>query len=407
MPKALPRAEFIALIAMMFAGIALSTDAMLPVFPQMAKDLTPNDLNAIQLVVTVFLLGIGIGTIFTGPLSDSYGRKPVIFGGVVLFVGGASLSVFAQSLEVLLIARFLQGLGASGPRVVAMAVVRDLYSGRQMARIVSFVMILFTLVPAAAPLVGQEIARYFGWRGIFVLFVLYATTYTIWMLLRLPETLKLENRRSFRFPQILAGLSEILRKRTVLLAIAAQGMCLGMIFLVVSLTQQIFDVTFDRADSFPLWFGAVALLAASSGFLNAVLVTRVSLVRIIRGILTAQIVFSLIFTIVWQQNLPLDIMFFIFIAWKTTIFFQAGLTMGNLNAIAMEPLGHIAGIGASVIGSSATILAVMVVIPIGLTFDGTPMPLCLGTLGMAVTALFLMTRSGFESDKKVMPRTQS
>jgi DHA1 family bicyclomycin/chloramphenicol resistance-like MFS transporter len=159
-------------------------------------------------------------------------------------------------------------------------------------------------------------------------------------------------------------------------------------------------VTFDRADSFPLWFGAVALLAASSGFLNAVLVTRVSLVRIIRGILTAQIVFSLIFTIVWQQNLPLDIMFFVFIAWKTTIFFQAGLTMGNLNAIAMEPLGHIAGIGASVIGSSATILAVMVVIPIGLTFDGTPMPLCLGTLGMAVTALFLMTRSGFESDKK-------
>ena len=187
--------EFIALIAMLFATIAFSIDAMLPALPEIAATLTPLDPNKAQLIVTSFVLGMGIGTLFAGPLSDSFGRRNVIVGGAVLYCAAAAIAMVAPSLETVLAARVLQGLGAAGPRVVSLALVRDLYKGREMARVVSFAMMIFTLVPAVAPLAASGIIAAWGWRAIFAAFILFAILAVVWMMLRQPETLPRAARR--------------------------------------------------------------------------------------------------------------------------------------------------------------------------------------------------------------------
>ena len=167
--RRLSQPEFIAMIAAAMALTAFSIDSMLPALPEIAQALTPDGPNRAQLVLTSFVLGMGIGTIFTGPLSDSFGRKPVILGGALLYVIGATLAGQAESLETMLASRIIQGLGVAGPRVVAIAIVRDLYQGRPMASIMSYAMMIFTLVPAVAPLLGSYIIVSFGWRAVFSL----------------------------------------------------------------------------------------------------------------------------------------------------------------------------------------------------------------------------------------------
>ena len=170
----LPLPEFIALIAMLFATIAFSIDAMLPALPEIAQELTPADPNKAQLIVTSFVLGMGLGTLFAGPLSDSFGRRNVILAGAVLYCAASAVAMIAPSLETVLAARVVQGLGAAGPRVVSLALVRDLYKGREMARIMSFAMMIFMVAPAAAPLLGQQIISLAGWHAIFIAFILFA-----------------------------------------------------------------------------------------------------------------------------------------------------------------------------------------------------------------------------------------
>jgi len=189
--KTLSRAEFIALTAMMMATIAFSTDAMLPAFPEIARELTPAEPNRAQLIISFFLLGMAIGTLFVGPLADAFGRKPVIAGAATLFCTGAIIAWFAPTLEMLLLGRILQGIGAAGPRVVTVALVRDLFSGREMARIYSFMFLIFSLVPAIAPTIGYVLISWTGWRAIFLSFVVFSLICTLWMMLRQPETLAL------------------------------------------------------------------------------------------------------------------------------------------------------------------------------------------------------------------------
>ena len=197
-PRKLGQTEFLALMAMLFATIAFSTDAMLPALPTIENELTPDAPNRAQLIVTSFLLGMGVGTLITGPLSDSFGRKPTVLAFAALYIGGAFLAWVAPSLELLLAARVIQGLGAAGPRVVGLAIVRDLYSGREMARLVSFIFLVFSLFPAFAPLIGEGVIALAGWRAIFIAFMAFSLISVIWMALRLPETLAPEDRRPLR-----------------------------------------------------------------------------------------------------------------------------------------------------------------------------------------------------------------
>nr|WP_321252685.1 MFS transporter [uncultured Ruegeria sp.] len=394
MTNRMSRGEFIALIAMMFATIAFSIDSMLPALPEIGAELSPDDVNRAQLILTSFVLGMGLGTFFTGPISDALGRKPVIFGGAVLYIVASAVAWASSSLELVLAARVLQGLGAAGPRVVAMAIIRDLYSGREMARIISIAMMIFTLVPAIAPMLGAGVIALFGWRGIFVSFILFALIVVTWMGKRLPESLAREDRRPFRMPLLVAATHEMMSHPTVRLSILVQTLCMGILFTMLTMVQPVYDVIHDSADSFPFWFGFVALMSGSASLLNAAIVVRVGMRRVVTWALGAQILITSCVIFLNMANLTSAASFAVFVFWQTTIFFMAGVTLGNLNAIAMEPMGHIAGMAASVIGSISTVLAAAIAAPVGLLFDGSVTPLTTGILAMCVMAFGVMVHMG-------------
>ncbi|KUJ81969.1 multidrug effflux MFS transporter [Ruegeria profundi] len=386
--------EFIALIAMMFATIAFSIDSMLPALPEIGAQLSPDDVNRAQLILTSFVLGMGIGTFFVGPLSDAFGRKPVIFVGSALYIVSAAVAWASSSLELLLVARVAQGIGCAAPRVVSMAVIRDLYAGREMARIVSIAMMIFTLVPAVAPMLGAGMIAIAGWRGIFASFILFSVVTVLWMGLRLPESLKKEDRRPLRLSLMASAAREMFNHPTVRVSIFVQTLCLGMLFTMLTMVQPVYDVIHDSADSFPFWFGFVALMAGSASLLNAALVIRVGMRRLVTWALGAQIIVTSSVIVLNMMPLSANMSFAVFVFWQTSIFFTAGMTMGNLNAIAMEPMGHIAGMAASVIGAFSTVLAAAIAAPIGLLFDGSLTPLTTGILVMSATGFGLMLHMG-------------
>lgn len=384
------RTEFVALIAMIFAIVAFSVDAMLPALPQIGEELSPDMVERAPWILSMFLIGMGLGTFFTGPLSDAFGRRRVIFAGAALYILCSAIAWASTTLEVMLAARLFQGLGAAGPRVVALAVVRDLFSGREMARIMSLTMMIFTLVPAIAPLLGAQIIWAFGWRGIFIAFMIFSFASVFWLGIRLPETLPQDRRRPLRLRLMGAAVREMFAHPIVRLSIFVQTFAMGMLFLTLMQVQQIYATTYDKEASFPYWFGIVALIAGSASLLNALLVVRVGMKRLVTLMLAAQIIISGSFLLFNLGAGPYGFTFFVI--WQTCMFFQAGLTLGNLNALAMEPMGHIAGMAASVIGAFATVAAAALTAPLGLLFDGTARPLVACILVMAVAGLLLMMR---------------
>ncbi|PZQ99596.1 MAG: multidrug MFS transporter [Cereibacter sphaeroides] len=389
--EGLHQTEFIALVAMLFATIAFSIDSMLPALPSIAAELSPTNPNAAQLVITSFVFGMGIGTFFAGPISDAYGRKAVILGGSALYCLGAIAAWAAPSLELVLAARVLQGLGAAAPRIVSLAMVRDKYSGRAMAQIISFAMIVFMLVPALAPAMGMGIIHLVGWRGLFLAFLLFAVVANLWLGLRQPETLPPERRRPLHFGTLASAFVEVFSHRTVQIATGVMALCFGMLFGTISSIQPIFEQSFDKGDTFPLWFALIALFSALSSFTNASLVMRLGMRLLITTALTAILVLSAVMVgLTFSGLLPHAWYFTAFVIWMVGMFFMMGMVMGNLNALAMEPVGHIAGMAASATGAISTVLGVALAAPLGLAFDGTPLPLLLGILVLAVVGRALM-----------------
>lgn len=390
----LGRVEFVAMIAMMFATIAFSMDAMLPALPEIAAELAPEMASRAPLILTAFFLGMGLGTFLAGPLSDAYGRRRVVFFGIAIYVVAAAVAYASSTLEVMLIARVFQGIGASGPRVVSAAIIRDLFVGREMARIISFVMMVFTLVPVLAPALGALIITVTGWRGIFIAFIVFALTAAAWMALRLPETLPVERRRPLRLNLMGAAVLEMFSHPTVRLSILVQTLAMSMLIITLMLVQPIYSDVFDRASSFPFWFGGIALAAGSASLLNAVLVVRYGMRRLVTITLGAQIILSGMMLAFDLTGAAEPYGFAAFVIWQTCLFFQAGLTLGNLNAIAMEPMGHIAGMAASVTGAFSTVIAALIVVPISAFFNGTVTPLIVSILVMAAGGFVLMLYMG-------------
>ena len=389
--KNLGRVEFIALQAMLMAITAFAIDAMLPALPDIAQQLSPGNPNRAQLIVTSFVLGMGIGTLFAGPISDAYGRKPVIIAGFAVFCVGAALASVAQSLEMLLAARVLQGLGVAAPRIVPVALIRDLYSGREMASIISFATMIFMLMPAVAPAFGTVIIQGFGWRGLFASFIVFALFSALWLGLRQPETLPPANRRPLRPKLLWQGLREVLSHHTVVMCIAVMTMGFGVLFGTLSSTQQIFDITFRRGESFALWFGLIALLSLPAGFLNARLVGRLGMRRLVTLTFLAQLgITVIVLVLIRSAILPDQYAFAAYVVWAVSVFSMANIVFGNLNAIALAPLGHIAGLASSIVIAAATVLAVAVAAPLGLMFDGTPVPLLVGVTVLLALAIGLM-----------------
>jgi DHA1 family bicyclomycin/chloramphenicol resistance-like MFS transporter len=308
---------------------------------------------------------------------------------------GAYVAIQAQTLEALLVARVIQGLGVAAPRVVTLALVRDLYEGRRMAQIMSFVMTVFLIVPSLAPSAGAAIVAVTGeWRSIFWAFILFGATGALWLNIRQRETLARENRRPFRFTPLRAAAVEVLSNRMVLLYIAVLSLGFGQMFALLTSIQQLYAETFGRGETFPLWFLAGGLISAGGTILNAALVMRLGMRRLAIAAYAFQTVIAGGYLVFWLTGLIPDwLAFGLFFFWSTSLFFMAGLTFGNLNALAMQPMGHIAGMAASVVGALSTVLSVVIAAPIGLAFDGTPVPLLAGTVVCSALALMLMRKS--------------
>ncbi|ATQ54491.1 multidrug effflux MFS transporter [Paracoccus yeei] len=388
-----PLPEFIAMMALVFAVIAFSIDSMLPALPQIAQTLTPENVNRAQLVLTAFMAGMGVGLFVAGPLSDTFGRKPVITLGFAIYALASIAAVFAQSLEMLLVARFVQGLGAAGPRIVSLALVRDLYQGREMARITSFVMMIFILVPAVAPSVGAVVIHLVGWRGVFGSFVLLALVGSLWVNLRQPETLPPARRRPLNLANLMGSAREVLGHRQVQLVTIIMTLGFGQMFALLSSAQQLFSEAYGKGDQFPLWFAGMALLAGTGTVLNARYVVRLGMRRIVKSAYAMQVVVSgTMLVLVWGDLLPEPLRFPAFFFWAVSVFFMAGVTFGNLNAMALQHMGHVAGMAASVVAAVSTIGAVLIAAPVGQLYDGTALPMVLATLACSGLALLLMRR---------------
>ncbi|MBJ3762967.1 multidrug effflux MFS transporter [Maribius pontilimi] len=388
------RVEFVAMVAVLFSTIAFSIDAMLPALPQIAERLSPDEPNRAQLVVTSFIFGMGVGTLLAGPISDTVGRKAAILGGLAIYGFGAVLAVQAQSLETLMAARVVQGLGAAGPRIVSQAMIRDRYEGREMAQIMSFVMMIFILVPAMSPAAGSFVIDLAGWRAIFWSFVLFGLIGGTWLALRQPETLPSEARFPLRLGVVWLALKETLSRADVRIYIAVLTLGTGQMFALISSVQPVYDQALGLADSFQWWFMATAILAGTGTIVNAALVMRLGMRRLAITAYAAQALISAALILAHLLDLvPEGAALPFFFAWSVSVFFMVGLTFGNLNSLALQPLGHIAGTAASVIGAISTVLGVLIAVPIGLAFDGTPLPLVIGTGVCSALAFLLMRRT--------------
>ena len=380
--------EFVALMALMISLAALSIDAMLPALSDIGADLAVENANDLQLIITVLFAGMAIGQLIYGPFSDSYGRKPAIYLSIAVFIVGSLCALLAQEYRLMLIGRFLQGLGAAGPRIVSIALVRDQHKGRDMARVMSFIMSVFILVPVFAPALGQIVLFYTDWRAIFLVLLLLAVFILCWFAIRQTETLTKENRVPLSLSKLKAELSEVFSYRTTVAYGVTSGLIFGALVGYLSSIQAIFQVQYQVGVKFAFYFGVIALAIGLATLINSKLVMRLGMHFLCRWALICMTSVSMIFylyTWAWaiQPNLWLLIVYF------SVCFFCIGILFGNLNALAMEPLGHIAGIGSAVIGSLGTFIAVPIGIIIGHHNNGTVLPLVLGFTVLSLMALLL------------------
>ena len=366
--------EFVPLIALLMSLVALAIDAMLPALPAIGRDLGAARPNDVQFVITAAFLGLGLGQMIFGPLSDRIGRRPAIHAGLALFAAGCLMSVFAPDFETMIAGRVLQGFGAAGPRVVVMALVRDRYEGTRMARILSFAMAVFILVPAVAPALGQAVQWLGGWRAIFFAFLAVAGVAFAWFGLRQPETLLPARRRPFSLRAIGAGVLEVLRIRASLGYTLATGFVFAAFVTYLSCAQQVFQEAYTTGALFPLYFALLALAIAAASLANGRLVTTYGMQRLVRA---ATMTMALLSAAGWAAAFAFGGLppLWLFIACLFAVFLCIGLLFGNLIALAMEPLSHIAGVGSAVVSSLSTFISIPLGAAVALSFDGTIYPL--------------------------------
>ncbi|WP_410708331.1 multidrug effflux MFS transporter [Bradyrhizobium sp. BWA-3-5] len=385
--------EFVIVIASIMALNPLAMDMMLPALPNIASAFGITSLNRPQMILSIFLVGFGVGQFVIGPLSDRFGRRPVLLGGMTVYCAASLLAIAAPSFETLLLARALQGLSTSATRVIATSIVRDCYAGRRMASVMSLAMMIFIAVPVVAPAFGQAVLLLTQWRGIFIVLMLYGLVALVWSALRMPETLAPANRRSLAVRDILDAFRQTVTNRQTLGYALTAGGVLGSLFAYIFIAQQVFTGIYQLGRYFPLAFAGVAVGTAIAGFVNSRLVGRLGMRVISHAALISYVVIAAIMlTAAKLEMLPLPL----FMVLSVALMFAFGLMISNFTALAMEPQGHIAGTAASLYGSITTLLGIGIGASIGQDFDGTLVPFATGFLlcTLAALAVVLVVEKG-------------
>ena len=386
--RRLGRVELTALLAMSMALGALGIDVLLPVFPELRETFgLVADPNATAQLITTYFIGLAAGQLVYGPVSDRYGRRPVLYVGYVIYLLGAVLSVLAPTFELLLLARLVWGLGAAGPRSIVLAIIRDTWSGDRMARAMSFVMAVFILVPVVAPTLGAVIGDLGGWRWVFGFCVAMALVMAVWGL-RLPETLDPANRRELRWVHVAeAGRTVLSDRRTVGYTLAMTALY-GVFTSWIASSEIIISETFGQGERFPLIFGALAGALGIAMLANAWLVERVGSRRLSWIVLRGYVVVSALLLVVAlaTDGVP---PFWLFVTVMLGILGSHALLIPNLNSMAMEPMGSVAGTAAAVTGTVQIAVGALLGALLDRAFDGTITPMAVGFLGYGVLAVLL------------------
>lgn len=387
--------EFIVLMAALMSIVALSIDAVLPALPDIGNFLSVKDASDNPKLITSIFLGLGVGQLIFGPLSDSFGRKPIVYIGFVVFIIASIICVTTKSFEMMLFGRILQGVGLASPRTMCIAMVRDSYSGDYMAKVLSFVVMIFILIPVIAPSLGQFLMNHYHWHSIFIFNLGFGVLVMLWFWIRQPETLKPKYKISYRLSIFKTGTIAFFRIKPAVIYTILSGLITGSFMVYLSTSQRIFEQQYNMKEEFPLIFASLAISVGLSTFMNSQLVVKFGMWRIVHFAMLSFVLISLVFIILFSSgnNPSIEVLLGFF----ALQFFTIGFLFGNLRALAMEPMGHIAGIGSALNGFISTVMAVPIANYIGKFVIDSVTPLFVGFLicGLVSLALFYSNSAKF------------
>lgn len=380
--------EFIALMAFLMANVALAIDTILPALTDIGKSIHNTSDTDLQLIITMIFLGMGIGQLAFGTLSDSLGRKPIVYAGIGVFILASFICVMATSLKVMLLGRILQGIGLSAPRSVSVSIIRDSYSGDYMARIMSFISVIFILVPMIAPILGQLIISVYNWQMIFYFQIVFVITILFWFWLRQKETLLEEHKVKLSKYLFINGMKEFFKFRETVVYTLISGFMAGAFMVYLSTSKQIFQDQYGLVNEFAYIFAALAFAMGLATFLNGSFVLKFGMKKLSTQALYLFCISALTYSILFfnAENPSLYIVLFFF----AIQFLSLGFIFGNIRALAMQPIGHIAGIGAAINGFISTIMAVPIAMLIGGFVNTTALPLFIGFLCCGLSSFILL-----------------
>lgn len=368
--------EFVALMASLMSLVALSIDALLPGLPNIGSDLGVSNPNDNQLLITMIFLGLGFGQLIFGPLSDSFGRKPIVYVGFLVFIVASIICLTTKNFEMMILGRVLQGIGLSSPRTLSLAIIRDSYSGNYMAKIMSIVVMVFILVPVIAPAMGQLVLNFYSWHSIFYINLIYGLLIMLWFWKRQDETLTKEHRIKLTSHLFIDGVKEFVKHKDAVAFTIVSGFITGSFMVYLSTSQQIFEQQYHLADLFPYIFACLAISVGLATYLNSVLVVKHGMWKIAHRAAAAYAFISLAYVAMFWSGQNPDIK--VLLGFFAMQFFAVGFLFGNLRALAMQPLGHIAGIGAAINGFVSTVMAVPIANYIGGFITDSVLPLFIG-----------------------------
>lgn len=382
--------EFVALMASLMSIVALSIDALLPALPEIGTALSVENPNDNQLLVTMIFLGLGFGQLIFGPLSDSFGRKPIVYIGFTLFIIATFICVSTKSFEMMIFGRVLQGVGLASPRTLSIAMIRDSYSGNYMAKVLSIVVMFFILVPVIAPTLGQFLLNYYNWESIFYVNLAFGLIIMLWFWKRQDETLSKDKRIKFTPMLFVNGSKEFMKHKNAVAFTLVSGFITGSFMVYLSTAQQIFEQQYNLGDKFPIIFASLAIAVGLATFLNSRYVVKFGMWRIAFAGTIAYCIISLLYVILfWSGTNPSIEVLIGFFALQ---FFAIGFLFGNLRSLAMQPLGHIAGIGAAINGFVSTVMAVPIANYIGSFVSNSVLPLFIGFSIFGILSLLVFLR---------------